>query len=123
MVGTPVAVRKKSGSSKQRVPEARDRRPAKASVGEAPRARKPAGRALTDYRGKRDFEKTSEPSGASTRRRTKGGPIFVIQKHDATRLHYDFRLEIDGVLKSWAIPKGPSADPKEKRLAVPTEDH
>lgn len=73
------------------------------------------------YRDKRDFSRTSEPQGG----RKRGGdrPIFVIQKHDARRLHYDFRLEIDGVLKSWAIPKGPSMDPRIKRLAVETEDH
>ncbi|MEJ2350645.1 MAG: DNA polymerase ligase N-terminal domain-containing protein [Anaerolineales bacterium] len=76
---------------------------------------------LKKYQEKRDFRRTSEPAGG--RKKSSGKPIFVIQKHDATNLHYDFRLEVDGVLKSWAVPKGPSTDPSEKRLAVPTEDH
>ena len=77
---------------------------------------------LSSYKAKRDFELTREPSGqakaASSNRRR-----FVIQKHDATRLHYDLRLELDGVFKSWAVTRGPSLDPHDKRLAVEVEDH
>ncbi|MFF8595127.1 DNA polymerase ligase N-terminal domain-containing protein [Streptomyces sp. NPDC015220] len=76
---------------------------------------------LREYRGKRDFGRTREPSG---RRAPAGaGPRFVVQIHDARRMHFDFRLQVDDVLKSWSVPKGPSDDPHDKRLAVPTEDH
>jgi DNA ligase D-like protein (predicted 3'-phosphoesterase) len=79
--------------------------------------------ALSPYEQRRNFSKTTEPIGAIKKQPNKKQPIFVIQKHAASHLHYDFRLEIDGVLKSWAIPKGPSTDPGTKHLAIPTDDH
>src|SRR5437763_14790779 len=79
--------------------------------------------ALTEYKRKRDFKKTNEPSGKPVPKKIKGASRFVIQKHAARRLHYDFRLEMESVLKSWALPKGLPCKRGEKHLAVEVEDH
>src|ERR1041385_8453342 len=78
---------------------------------------------LKEYKAKRNFGRTREPAGAARAKRAAAGPMFVVQKHDATRLHYDFRLEMEGVLKSWAVPKGFPMQRGDRRLAVQVEDH
>src|SRR4051794_20932979 len=101
-------------AAKTKRSRASSRKPAAKPVGSG------AADALLAYSQKRDFAKTAEPKG---RVEDSAGNRFCVQKHDATRLHYDLRLELDGVLKSWAVTRGPSLVPGEKRLSVHTEDH
>lgn len=110
-----IAKKRTSARSKAKTTSAAKRRASSSQTS----ATDPLGR----YKAKRDFRKTAEPSGARRRASKAGKLSYLIQKHDASRLHYDFRLEWNGTLLSWAVPKGPSENPDDKRLAVHVEDH
>lgn len=113
-------------SMKQKFPSAKAIEKALLGLKPAPKGKRLKGvgdRSIQAYNAKRDFSQTPEPSGGEGAATKKGLPMFVIQKHAASRLHYDFRLEIDGTLKSWAVPKGPPYTKGERRLAMHVEDH